>query len=53
MWQLNFMRHLSSGRLAEILGPDGYDLDVAMRMFGHPQKGKKMAEMISGDDLEM
>jgi penicillin amidase len=34
LWQMNFLRALSSGRLAELIGPDGYDIDVLIRMFG-------------------
>lgn len=36
LWQMDYLRRRSMGRLAEILGPDGLALDVTARTIGLP-----------------
>ena len=53
LWQMNFLRALASGRLGELIGPDGVDVDIATRMFGIGSSGQKAAERLDSENLEI
>ena len=44
LWQLNFYRYLTSGRLAEIVGPDGVPVDRYVRTIGMPRAARSILE---------
>lgn len=43
LFQMEFFRMLAWGRLAELLGEEGLESDVRMRVFGLPTNGRGMA----------
>lgn len=43
LFQMEFFRMLAWGRLAELLGEEGQESDVRMRVFGLPTNGRSMA----------
>ncbi len=47
LFQMEVVRHLSQGRLAELIGPGGTKVDIQMRVAGVPRLGRAMAKGLS------
>ncbi|MBT5891133.1 MAG: penicillin acylase family protein [Chromatiales bacterium] len=47
LFQMEVVRHLSQGRLAELLGRPGLQSDIQMRVVGIPQMGQRHAGLLS------
>jgi len=50
LWQLNFYRALSQGRLSEMLGPDPIPVDKAIRLMGLPRAVEEHFQNIREDE---
>jgi len=46
LYQIEFVRYLSQGRLAELIGGPGVQADVLHRVVGLPRLGRQLAEVI-------
>ena len=51
LWQLNFYRLLSQGRLSEILGAKGLEVDMIIRTIGIPRTGRAVVESLNDEEL--
>ncbi len=49
LFQLEIVRHLSQGRLAELIGPAGLESDIQLRVVGIPRLGVKSAAALNDD----
>jgi penicillin amidase len=47
--QIEFTRYLSTGRLAELIGPAGLKSDIQMRVLGIPRHGRANAAILSDE----
>jgi len=50
LWQLNFYRYLTSGRLAELVGSTGVPIDKFVRTIGMPRAAKAMIASLNDED---
>jgi penicillin amidase len=50
LWQMDFYRRLATGRLAEIVGPEGVQIDKYIRTFGVPRMIKHQIKHLSVED---
>ena len=51
LWQLDYYRRRAMGRLSEVLGPDGLDLDVVARTVGINRIAREQVETLPGTTL--
>lgn len=50
LFQIEFTRYLSHGRLAELIGSAGLDTDIRLRVAGIPRHARRHAAMLSGEE---
>jgi penicillin amidase len=50
LWQMDFYRRIATGRLAEIVGPEGVQIDKYIRTFGVPRMIKHQIKLLSVED---
>lgn len=53
LWQMDFSRRLASGRVSEVVGPDGLVLDRFMRRLGLLRVAREEARRTTGDSRVM
>ena len=53
LWQLDFYRRLSQGRLSEILGPETVMIDRYVRLMGLPRAIEAWMQTIETKDLDL
>ncbi|MGI9449733.1 MAG: penicillin acylase family protein, partial [Geminicoccaceae bacterium] len=51
LWQLEFQRHVSAGRLSELVGEDGLSTDRFMRMLGLYKLAEASLEHLPADSI--
>jgi penicillin amidase len=51
LWQLDFYRRKASGRLAEVLGPEGLERDVAARVVGISRIAAEQEKMLPAETM--
>jgi penicillin G amidase len=51
LWQLNFYRYLTSGRISELIGPAGVPIDKYVRTIGIPRAARKHLAMLDDEEL--
>ena len=49
LWQMDFLYRIAAGRLSEIVGPKGLDIDRLFRKFGIPQSAEESGELMLQD----
>jgi penicillin amidase len=50
-WQMDFWRHIGSGRLSEMFGKDQLDTDTFLRTMGWARVGQQELDAMSADEL--
>lgn len=50
LWQLNFYRYLTMGRLSELIGPAGVPIDKYVRTIGIPRAAHHHLEMLDDEE---
>jgi len=50
LFQLEITRYLSHGRLAELIGEPGLDMDVRVRVAGVPRHARRHAALLQGEE---
>ncbi len=50
-WQMDFWRHIGSGRLAEMFGKSELDTDIFLRTLGWERVAKQELSMMSADEV--
>ena len=53
LWQLNFFRYLATGRLAELIGPEGVPIDKFIRTIGVTRSAKKYLELLDEEEMNL
>jgi penicillin amidase len=51
LWYLNFYRYLTTGRIAELVGPSGVPIDKYIRTIGIPRAARRYIEMLDEEEL--
>jgi penicillin amidase len=51
-WQMDYRRHLTSGRLSELLGPDALEVDMAVRTMGWRRVAEQELPLLSAPTRE-
>jgi len=50
LWQLNFYRHLTMGRISELVGPMGVSIDKYIRTIGLKRAAEKYIELMNEEE---
>jgi len=50
LWMMNFFRHLGQGRVSEILGPAGVEIDFHIRTVGVNRASRAYVENITPEE---
>lgn len=53
LWQLNFYRYLTQGRLSELIGSEGIALDKYMRTIGVPRSAENLLAKYDDEELNL
>ena len=53
LWQVNFFRYLSTGRLSELIGSEGVPVDKFIRTIGVTRAAKKYLELLDEEERNL
>ncbi|KAA3642999.1 MAG: penicillin acylase family protein [Chloroflexi bacterium] len=52
-WQMDFQRHVSAGRLSELIGSNGLDTDIFLRTLGWERVAREELAQLPAEDLAL